>query len=134
MVGQERMVPALEQALRKAPEGMLAVHGMRGTGKTTLAQALCAWMQRSFPGRTCLIEFPTLDKKLSDTEAAQLLWTKVQQLGVQPLGSSTLPNVSTCLLYRPCDAAATHSQVLTSTRLVISCQRTCGPRLWSCIP
>lgn len=72
MVARERTVANLEAALRAAPHGMLAMHGMRGLGKTTLARALCASMQRSFPGRTCLIELPTLDEEPSKEEAQQL--------------------------------------------------------------
>lgn len=86
MFGLDLTVPRLEAALRNAPGGALALQGMRGLGKTTLARALCASMQQSFPGRTCLIEFPTLAEQLSSTEWDVLLQKGLQQLGIQQAG------------------------------------------------
>ena len=83
MVGQERMIPALATALRAALGGVLALHGLPGLGKTTLAEALCASMQRSFPGRVCLIKFPTLDSAQPMTEREDLLERGLEQLGGQ---------------------------------------------------
>lgn len=93
---------ALEKAVYAAPGGVLALQGMRGMGKTTLARALCASMQHSFPGCTCLIELPTLDMEPSDLQKEQLVkeatGQAARQLGQVP---NVRPFTCTCRLQQP---------------------------------
>ena len=88
MVGRERLVSSLRGALQAAPGGCLGLWGMRGLGKTTLCRALCAALQADFPGRTCCLEFPSLEQAASRQGVQELtdslLDKALHQLGMQP--------------------------------------------------
>ena len=85
MVGRDQLVSLLEAHLRAAPDGCLGLWGMRGLGKTTLAKALCGSLQRVFPGRTCLLTFPSIEQAARGTQQLkqQLVDDAVRMLGIQ---------------------------------------------------
>ena len=82
IVGKEYQVRALQQALQAAPGGCLGMWGIRGLGKTTLARALCASMQRSSP-RICFIQFPSLEEPVQPAAvlSRRLMKEALRQLG-----------------------------------------------------
>ena len=87
MIGRDSLVPDLEEHLRTAPGGCLGLWGLRGLGKSMLARALCSSLQREFPGRTCLISFPSLEQAARGVNMQQLKQQLIKealaQLGVQ---------------------------------------------------
>ena len=91
MVARERLVTELERRLRSAPLGGLGLYSLRGMGKTTLARALCNSVQHAFPGRTCLVLFPSLEQQKEDKRAnpdlaackRELLQQALRHLGVR---------------------------------------------------
>ena len=88
----------LEGHLRAAPGGCLCLHGSPGLGKGWLAWALCAHMQRTFPGRTCIVRLPSLQTAPTAEAAAALQRSLVRDalhmLGEQPGGDTSNLQVS----------------------------------------
>ena len=72
IVGRDHLTGLLEEKLQAAPHGCLGLWGMRGLGKSTLAKALCSSLQRRFPGRTCLLSFPSLEQAAQGLDVQQL--------------------------------------------------------------
>ena len=72
------MVQFMEHRLTSSPNGCLGLHGGARTGKTWLARALCASLQRDYPGQTCLVKVSA-----EGASRAALVVDAVQQLGLE---------------------------------------------------
>ena len=98
IVGRDILVPALEHHLRAAPGGCLGLWGMRGLGKTTLVKALCSSLQGKFPGRTCLLSFPSVEAAARGVNLEQLQLDLVSaalcMLGIQKEQRTSAEQVS----------------------------------------
>ena len=97
MVGQSRLVFELVGHLADISDRgcnhWLGLHGMRGLGKTLLCKALCARLERQYPTRTCLLQFPTLHEpapEVIERLRRGLIEDAQGQLGMKPNARQSL--------------------------------------------
>ena len=89
----------LEHRLTSSRRRCVWLYGGAGSGKTWLARALCASLQRQYAGRTCLIEVPA-----EDVDQQALVADALRQLRLTD-GTITAPEQVRCDKWR-CSAVA----------------------------
>ena len=91
MVGYLRLSAELTQLLRGAPGGCLGLHGGAGLGKSTLARALCAYLQESF-ARICLLSCIGPEQQAAGHPG--IIQQALRQLGARQLPGTSREQVS----------------------------------------